>query len=191
MKNLLLIYGGGGMEHEVSLRSKDFFISKINSEHFNIIEVEITKDGSWFYHQQKAYLNFDKTLVVGEESFQIDLAIPCIHGHPNESGQLPGLFEILQCQHIIGIITLMVKHLNIINDRISHGTEMVQFLKSKLVCLSQEMFVYCVLFRRNHILSVGGCLQMAYSFCQGLRNFDNIEQWRHDQFSFNMIPILH
>ena len=95
MKNLLLIYGGGGTEHEVSLRSAQYFKDQIDTNKFKIIEVEITKKGRWEYERQECFLNLKKQLVTNDELIEIDLAIPSIHGFPNESGQLPAMFELM------------------------------------------------------------------------------------------------
>lgn len=95
MKNLLLIYGGGGTEHEVSLRSAEFFRSKIDTQTFQIINVEIDKTGAWKYQGQDCFLNFKRQLISGTDNFAIDVALPCIHGVPNETGQLPALFELM------------------------------------------------------------------------------------------------
>ncbi len=40
-KNLLLICGGGGSEHSVSLNSSKYMKSKIDSNKYNIIDIEI------------------------------------------------------------------------------------------------------------------------------------------------------
>lgn len=100
MKNLLLIYGGGGTEHEVSFRSRDFFKTQIDTNLFNVVDVEITKTGKWIYNNQECFLNLKRELLFQGGKVIIDLAIPCIHGVPNETGQLPALFELMQLPYL-------------------------------------------------------------------------------------------
>lgn len=97
MKNLLLISGGGGTEHEVSLRSAAYLKSKIDQNFFRVIEVEITKTREWKYENQTCSLNTQKELIINSnlQNIKIDLALSAVHGFPSESGQLPALFELM------------------------------------------------------------------------------------------------
>ena len=101
-KNILLIFGGGGNEHEISLLSKNHLKDSLSQfAQFNIIEVEITKNKKWVLQNNKqnfeVYLNSQKMLCyesTNQPHVTIDYAIPCIHGAPGETGQIQGLFEI-------------------------------------------------------------------------------------------------
>jgi len=94
--NILLLCGGGGAEHEVSLISGDYlYLQLIKNEHFNVIRVEMTPDG-WYDSNLRA-VNFDvnsATLSSSDFSDHIDFAVPCIHGYPGETGDIQSLFEL-------------------------------------------------------------------------------------------------
>lgn len=95
MNNLLLIYGGGGTEHEVSLNSAKFFRSHIDTKVFRILDVKIDKDNQWSYQEESCFLNMKKQLMAAHKLYDIDVALSCIHGIPNETGHLPALFEMI------------------------------------------------------------------------------------------------
>ncbi|MEX0798442.1 MAG: hypothetical protein WD025_03310, partial [Bacteriovoracaceae bacterium] len=63
MKNLLLLKGGGGQEHEVSLLTADYLRSVINADKFKVFEVEVDKRFQWFCQKENVELNFKKQLV--------------------------------------------------------------------------------------------------------------------------------
>lgn len=95
-KNLLLIYGGGSTEHEISLVSAKYLRSQISEEAYNIFEIEIDKNSKWVHKEKKVTLDFDKNLILSDElKVKIDLAVPCIHGFPGETGDLQSFFEMI------------------------------------------------------------------------------------------------
>lgn len=96
MKNLLLLKGGGGQEHDVSLLSADYLKSVIDREKFKIFEVLVDGDFNWLIDGAKAELNFKKELVSEDGSkTPIDLCLPCFHGYPGETGHIQAYFEMI------------------------------------------------------------------------------------------------
>ena len=97
-KNILILCGGGGTEHEVSLVSANFFqnILEENKE-YAIHKVTIEKDSTRTYQDgRKCELRRAGEIVIeGNETIQIDFAIPVIHGPPGESGEIPAVFELM------------------------------------------------------------------------------------------------
>jgi D-alanine-D-alanine ligase len=100
-KNILLICGGGGPEHEISLRSVHFYeesLAKISG--IRTIKIEIDKSGDWINHLGKKYL-LDSNCYLrafnqdGDPGEKIDYAIPCIHGYPGETGDIQSYFEMI------------------------------------------------------------------------------------------------
>lgn len=99
--NVLLLFGGGGNEHDVSIVSKNFYKSSLEKNpNFSLFEVEIKKDRTW---QLKApltniYLNPNKQLCDLKTNqplvHNIDYVFPCIHGSPGETGHIQGLLEV-------------------------------------------------------------------------------------------------
>lgn len=100
-KNVLLICGGGGSEHEVSLVSvKHIQDSLKNAPGIYLTTLEMTKSGDWATHDgRKFILDNEKYLKdlgkPGDEGFKIDFVIPCIHGYPGETGDLQSLLEMI------------------------------------------------------------------------------------------------
>jgi D-alanine-D-alanine ligase len=105
-KNILLLCGGSGTEHEVSLVSAKFVEKNLEEIGlYNIIKVEIgkpkskdktfrivNKDGS---HGIEVELNFKRKLVGAGLSEDIHYVIPCIHGPPGETGEIQTYLELI------------------------------------------------------------------------------------------------
>ncbi len=98
-KNILLICGGGGTEHDISLISAKYILEKLQqipecSAHYLCIErdgrrtnlkgedCELRKAGE-IYNRET------------QETIHLDYAIPCIHGPPGENGQIQSVFELM------------------------------------------------------------------------------------------------
>lgn len=100
-RNVLLLCGGGSTEHEISLRSVKFYencLAKI--EGINTIRIEIDKQRNWVDDSGKRYLLDGKRFLRafeqdGDPGTKIDVAIPCIHGYPGETGDLQSFFEMI------------------------------------------------------------------------------------------------
>src|SRR3989339_602094 len=88
-KNVLLICGGNNTEHEVSLRSSQYFKSTIESmDKYHLVEAIIGKDSIPRSAPQNTEISY-------QDLFRnIDFAIPCIHGYPGETGDIQSLFEM-------------------------------------------------------------------------------------------------
>jgi D-alanine-D-alanine ligase len=100
--NILLLYGGGGNEHDVSIVSKDFYKSSLEKTNkYQIHEVEIQKNKVWDLKSPKAevYLSGNKQLCHHQTHKpvveNIDYVIPCFHGYPGETGHIQGLLDTL------------------------------------------------------------------------------------------------
>lgn len=94
---VLLLCGGGGGEHDVSLVSAKFVAQELNKiPSVSVCCVEITKEEGWKdKNGQQCRLNLDATVQIGEsETLAIDYVIPCIHGFPGETGDIQSLLEL-------------------------------------------------------------------------------------------------
>lgn len=91
MTHILLLCGGGGTEHEVSLVSSKYISQQLSElDAFEITHLEIKGEG-WFHIESglKYELRSDKTLLSGETvSSPVDYVVPCIHGYPGETGDI-------------------------------------------------------------------------------------------------------
>ena len=66
----------------------------------NTINIEIDKQGQWVDSTGKRYLLDGKRFLRafeqdGDPGIKIDVAIPCIHGYPGETGDLQSYFEMI------------------------------------------------------------------------------------------------
>ncbi|MFV8781346.1 D-alanine--D-alanine ligase [Microbulbifer sp. SA54] len=96
--NVLLICGGGGSEHDVSLRTADFIQRELGkSPEFRIQRVTMDGAGQLRDEQQRVHeLRSDKLLYSSDGSAQpVDYVVPAIHGYPGETGDLQSQLEIL------------------------------------------------------------------------------------------------
>ena len=100
-KNVLLLCGGGSTEHEVSLVSVKHIqdcLSQISG--ISVKKIEIDKAGHWVDESGKKYLLDPKKYLRsfeqdGDAGIRMDVAIPCIHGYPGETGDIQSYFEMI------------------------------------------------------------------------------------------------
>ena len=93
--NILLLCGGDGSEHAISLVSASYIREQLEkSPDFKVIQVIAhrnyweTEDGG------RASLGMDQVLRTDREAFRIDYAVPCINGIPGETGDIQSFLEI-------------------------------------------------------------------------------------------------
>jgi D-alanine-D-alanine ligase len=105
-KNILLLCGGAGTEHDVSLVSSKFVEKTLNDIGlYNVIKVEIGKDKVFRKHNldnsagEVVTMNFKRQLV-GSTTEEIHLVVPCIHGPPGETGEIQTFFELIGLPYI-------------------------------------------------------------------------------------------
>lgn len=97
MTHILLLCGGSGTEHEVSLVSSKYIsqqLSELNT--FQITHLEI-KEGAWYHIDSgiKYELRSDKSLLCdGVDAGHVDYVIPCIHGYPGETGDIQSMLDM-------------------------------------------------------------------------------------------------
>ena len=91
-KNVLLLCGGGSTEHDVSLVSVKHIRECLNQiPHVKLTTVEITKSGDWLDESGQKFIL---------EAKKFDVAIPCIHGYPGETGDIQSYFEMIGLAYI-------------------------------------------------------------------------------------------
>lgn len=94
---VLLICGGGGSEHDISLTSAEFFKDVLAGiSGITVHYVEICRDGTRRDENGNSLeLRKDGLLVRGEEVIRLNFAIPCFHGTPGETGEIQCVFEMM------------------------------------------------------------------------------------------------
>ena len=82
MEKVLILCGGGGPEHEISLLSAQFLKDCLNSlKGPKGLEVLYGEVGTGE--------------ILSPSLRDVDFVIPCFHGHPGETGDIPGLLDML------------------------------------------------------------------------------------------------
>ena len=99
--NILLLCGGDGSEHDISLLSANFIEEQLKiTEDFEVLRAVI--------HDHRFLVNGDKTghfdgngiFVYEGKEFKVDCVVPCIHGIPGETGDIQSFLEILNIPYI-------------------------------------------------------------------------------------------
>ncbi len=103
--NILLVYGGGSSEHEISILSAKFLKEKIQSiPNINLFCVEIEKDGNWTLRLNKnnhsVVFNKSNVLLYNGQQKKIDFVIPYMHGYPTETGDFQSFLELQQVPYL-------------------------------------------------------------------------------------------
>ncbi len=97
MKNMhvLLLCGGGGSEHEVSLRSANFLEQQLGLlPGVDVTRVEMFADRWLSADGRECKLGLDKLLSFDSVARPVDYVVPCIHGYPGETGDLQSFLEL-------------------------------------------------------------------------------------------------
>ena len=97
MKNMhvLLLCGGGGSEHEVSLRSANFLEKQLGLlPGIEVTRVEMFADRWLSADGRECKLGLDKLLSFDSVARPVDYVVPCIHGYPGETGDLQSFLEL-------------------------------------------------------------------------------------------------
>lgn len=96
MKNIIILKGGGGTEHDISLISAKFIESQIDKSKFNIYSIEIDENFQWLFNGNKCELNFARELIGKDLNVEISFVIPCLHGYPGETGDIQSYLELIK-----------------------------------------------------------------------------------------------
>ncbi len=94
--NILLLCGGAGSEHEISLISAQYLEQQLSSiDNFKVTKVIIQKDYWQLDDGEKCFLNNNHFLIAENSQIKIDYVVPCIHGTPGETGDIQSFLEII------------------------------------------------------------------------------------------------
>lgn len=96
-KNILLMCGGGGTEHDISIISSKYFEEKLSSiPNLNVYWIEIGKDQIRRDKNGDACeLRKSGELILKDKTINLDYVVPCIHGPPGETGGVQAVFELM------------------------------------------------------------------------------------------------
>lgn len=118
-KKLAVIFGGNSTEYEVSLQSVSSVLEYISKDKYDVIPIEITRNGEWYryageqskianntWHEDNKNLHpvvvstngfvkgFLELTANGYRVIEADLAFPILHGKNREDGTVQGLLEL-------------------------------------------------------------------------------------------------
>ncbi|MCX7903223.1 MAG: D-alanine--D-alanine ligase [Caloramator sp.] len=129
-KNVLIMFGGRSVEHEVSVITGLQVAENIDKEKYNVIPLFITKQGEWYTGDDlldiKNYKNLDELLSKAKkvyiepipnnpylkfypekglfkktkEPIKIDVVFPALHGSHGEDGTMQGLLELCNIPYV-------------------------------------------------------------------------------------------
>ena len=86
---VLLICGGGGPEHDISLISADFFRRCLQG----------MPDVRVHYYELSEAKKKEVFKYIGDQG-PFDFAIPCFHGYPGETGDIQSVFELINLPYL-------------------------------------------------------------------------------------------
>lgn len=94
MKKIVLLKGGGGNEHNISLQSA-IYVRKSLEQISNIEIIELTLEKNGQIHDGKNNYEFclGGIRIINGTEISIDYLIPIIHGKPAETGELQSILE--------------------------------------------------------------------------------------------------
>lgn len=124
--NLVVIFGGKSVEHEISVISALQAISAIDKKKYIITPIYITKEGKWYSGSEllniNIYKNIKKLIKTCSEVFispdaddsflyiksfwkrkpiaKLDVVIPVLHGANGEDGSIQGMFELKNIPYV-------------------------------------------------------------------------------------------
>lgn len=107
-KKVALIYGGEGVERDISKRSAKNLYSLIDKEKYDVLPIEISSDGNWkAVSEGGKYINTYPIMIDGRSGFllngeiiSVDCAIPCLHGDFGEDGTVQGALTIAHIKYV-------------------------------------------------------------------------------------------
>lgn len=129
-KNVLIMFGGRSVEHEVSVITGLQVAENIDKEKYNVVPLFITKQGEWYTGDDlldiKNYKNLDVLLSKTKkvylepipnnpylkfypekglfkktpEPIKIDVVFPALHGSHGEDGTMQGLLELCNIPYV-------------------------------------------------------------------------------------------
>ena len=109
-KTAILIYGGEGAEHEISIKSAENLYAAIDKSTFDVIPILIDKNGYWYINEDfkneslqptfPVYINAISGILTDEGIIEADVAIPALHGDFGEDGIIQGALDAAHIPYI-------------------------------------------------------------------------------------------
>ncbi len=109
---IMLIFGGRGCEHDISVASAEYIYSLTDKRLYGILPIYISREGEWLMSGKTceslsamcfdipATLTYRGKLAAGDTLFDIDAAIPVLHGDFGEDGTVQGALENVRIPYV-------------------------------------------------------------------------------------------
>ena len=98
--NILLLCGGDGSEHKISLLSAQFIEEQLKlTTDFKVVKAEIHNHQFLVDGKTPGYFEGQNFIYDGT-TFKVDCVVPCIHGIPGETGDIQSFLEIHNIPYI-------------------------------------------------------------------------------------------
>lgn len=97
---ILLLYGGKSVEHEVSLKTASFIRSNLNALGHTVKDIYITKEGLFTYNDEPVSIIPQTGFFIGDNLLTADCAFIAMHGAFGEDGRVQGMLEQLDLPYI-------------------------------------------------------------------------------------------
>jgi D-alanine-D-alanine ligase len=133
-KNIALLAGGYSGEYAISVKSAETIQANINSEHYNVFKIIVTKQ-SWLHTTaQGKEVHIDKndfSLQIDGQKIKFDCVFFGIHGTPGEDGKIQGYLDMMGipytgCNSIVSGLTFN----KIFCNRVVDSSNVVDVAKS-------------------------------------------------------------
>lgn len=96
MINVLLLCGGDGAEHSISLISADYAEKKLRENRdLNVLRATVHDHGFVLSDGSRGYFADGGVFSYNGEKYKVDCVVPVIHGVPGETGDLQSFLSIL------------------------------------------------------------------------------------------------
>ncbi len=97
---ILLLYGGKSVEHEISIKTAKFIRSELRALGHTVKDIFITKKGEFTYQGKAVSIIPPLGFFVKDEQIKADLVFIAMHGAFGEDGRIQGLIELLDLPYI-------------------------------------------------------------------------------------------
>lgn len=97
--SVALIYGGQGLEREVSLRGAKYILPFFEKK-YNCLPILIESDGRWLLQNREVYPARKGFITAEGERFAVDTAYPLLHGDYGEDGRVQGALDCAGIKYV-------------------------------------------------------------------------------------------
>ena len=190
-KNILLLFGGGGTEHEISIISSKYIEKTINEIGlYNVIKVEIGKDKIFrkLNHDNSSSeiveLNSNKKLV-GKQSIDIHFVIPCIHGPPGETGEIQNYLELINLPYLGCTPEASMICFNKVSSKLWFSALNIPNTPFVFLSSNDDKKLALEFFNKHHKVFVKAASQGSSVGCYQVNNITELDKAIDDAFKYS------